>query len=143
MKKVTLAIAVLATSMFSVAAIAQDAKSPWPGDSKVYIISPKNGETVSSPVTVLFGLKGLGVAPAGIEKPKTGHHHLLIDTKIPAELNEPLIADKNHVHFGGGQTQATIELAPGQHTLQLLMGDHNHVPYNPPLASEVVTITVK
>ncbi len=143
MKKMTLAIAILATSMFSISAVAQDAKSPWPSDSKVYIISPKNGETVSSPVTVLFGLKGLGVAPAGIEKPKTGHHHLLIDTKIPAELNEPLIADKNHVHFGGGQTQATIELTPGQHTLQLLMGDHNHVPYNPPLASEVVTITVK
>ncbi|MDX2263956.1 MAG: DUF4399 domain-containing protein [Hyphomicrobiales bacterium] len=122
---------------------AQPAKSPWPADAKLYIISPKNGETVSGPVTVLFGLKGLGVAPAGIEKEKTGHHHLLINTKIPAALDEAIVADKNHVHFGGGQTQATIELPPGQHTLQLLMGDHNHIPHNPPLASEVVTITVK
>ncbi|MDZ4790901.1 MAG: DUF4399 domain-containing protein [Hyphomicrobiales bacterium] len=144
MKKNRIAIlAALVAAAFSVTVNAQDAKSPWPADAKVYIISPKSGETVSGPVTVLFGLKGLGVAPAGVEKAKTGHHHLLIDTKIPAELNETLIADKNHVHFGGGQTQATIELTPGQHTLQLLMGDHNHVPYNPPLASEVVTITVK
>ncbi len=143
MKKMTFAIAAVMSSVLSVAAFAQDAKSPWPTDARLYIISPKSGEAVSSPVTVLFGLKGLGVAPAGIEKAKTGHHHLLIDTKIPAELGEPLIADKNHVHFGGGQTQATVELSPGQHTLQLLMGDHNHIPYNPPLASEVVTVTVK
>jgi hypothetical protein len=124
-------------------ALAQDAKSPWPADAKVYIISPKNGETVSSPVTVLFGLTGLGVAPAGVEKAKTGHHHLLINTPVPKELNEGIIADKNHVHFGGGQTQATVELPAGKHTLQLLMGDHNHVPHNPPVASEVITITVK
>ena len=87
----------------------------------------------------------MGVAPAGVDKPKTGHHHLLIDTALPSddELNDPIPADEHFRHFGGGQTQATIELAPGQHTLQLLMGDMNHVPHNPPLASKVVTITVE
>jgi hypothetical protein len=119
------------------------AKSPWPDGSKVYIISPKDGETITGPVTVLFGLKGMGVAPAGVEKEKTGHHHILINAPIPADLSAPLPADDNHRHFGGGQTQATLELKPGKYTLQLLMGDHNHIPHNPPLASEVITITVK
>ena len=87
----------------------------------------------------------MGVAPAGVEKPKTGHHHLLIDAALPSgdELNDPIPADEHFKHFGGGQTQTTIELAPGKHTLQLLMGDANHVPHNPPLASKVVTITVE
>ncbi len=143
MLKVQIAGAAALLALTIGSSFAEDTKPYWPADAKVYIISPKDGETVSSPVTVLFGLKGLGVAPAGVEKANTGHHHLLIDTKIPEDLDSPIPADKNNVHFGGGQTQTTIELTPGTHTLQLLMGDQNHIPHKPPLASEVVTITVK
>jgi len=127
------------------AAFADETASPWPEGAAPYIISPADGAMIKSPVTVIFGLQGMGVAPAGVDKPKTGHHHLLIDTALPSgdELNDPIPADEQHRHFGGGQTQATIELAPGKHTLQLLMGDMNHVPHNPPLASKVVTITVE
>lgn len=126
-------------------AFADEAMSPWPEGAAPYIISPADGATVKNPVTVVFGLQGMGVAPAGVEKPKTGHHHLLIDAALPSgdELNDPIPADEHFKHFGGGQTQTTIELAPGKHTLQLLMGDANHVPHNPPLASKVVTITVE
>ncbi|WP_405041439.1 DUF4399 domain-containing protein [Parvibaculum sp.] len=127
------------------AAQADEKAAVWPKDAVVYIISPKDGATVKSPVRVLFGLRGLGVAPAGVDKPKTGHHHLLIDTDLPKgdELNEPLPADEHHKHFGGGQTETTVELAPGKHTLQLLMGDANHIPHNPPLASKKITITIE
>lgn len=111
-----------------------------PGAS-VYFIHPLNGMTVKSPVTVKFGLKGMGVAPAGVEKTGTGHHHLIIDAPLPA-LDENILADENHIHFGGGQTETTIELTPGKHTLQLLLGDQNHLPHNPPVFSEVITITV-
>lgn len=109
--------------------------------ASVYIISPTNGATVSGPVTVKFGLKGYGVAPAGVEKAKTGHHHLLINTKLD-DFENPIPADDQHIHFGGGQTQTTIELPPGKHTLQLVLGDHNHIPHKPVIQSEVVTITV-
>lgn len=113
-----------------------------PSGAKAYIISPHDGATVSSPVTVQFGLKGMGVAPAGVNKPKTGHHHLLIDTSAP-NANAPIPNDAKHKHFGGGQTEAQIELSPGKHTLQMLLGDHGHVPHNPPVMSEKITITVK
>jgi hypothetical protein len=113
-----------------------------PEGAVAYIISPANGATVSSPVTVVFGLKGMGVAPAGTEKANTGHHHLLIDIDAPA-LDQPLPASAQLIHFGGGQTQTVLELAPGTHTLQLVLGDMNHIPHNPPVVSEKVTITVK
>lgn len=109
--------------------------------AEVYIISPKEGETVSPNFTVLFGLKGMGVAPAGVEKVGTGHHHLLIDTDLP-NFGYAIPADPHHVHFGGGQTQATITLSPGQHTLQLLLADHNHLPHDPPILSDKITINV-
>ena len=109
---------------------------------QVYIVSPENGAKVSSPITVVFGLKGLGVAPAGVVKEGTGHHHLIIDAPLP-DLTKPIPADDNYRHFGGGQTQTMIELPPGTHTLQLLMGDHAHVPHVPPIYSDVVTITVE
>lgn len=109
----------------------------------VYIISPANGEAVSSPVTVKFGLRGMGVAPAGVAKANTGHHHLLIDVAELPDLSKPVPADANHRHFGGGQTETTIELAPGQHTLQLLMGDQYHIPHKPPVFSEKITVTVE
>lgn len=109
----------------------------------VYIISPADGEAVSSPVTVKFGLRGMGVAPAGVAKANTGHHHLLIDVAELPDLSKPVPADANHRHFGGGQTETTIELAPGQHTLQLLMGDQYHIPHKPPVFSEKITVTVE
>jgi hypothetical protein len=92
---------------------------------------------------VVFGLKGMGVAPAGMEKANTGHHHLLIDLEAPPALDKPLPADEQHKHFGGGQTEVTIELTPGQHTLQLLLADHNHIPHDPPVMSEVIRIVVE
>lgn len=109
---------------------------------KAYIISPEDGATVSSPVTVVFGLEGFGVAPAGTVKDKTGHHHLIVDAPLP-DLSKPIPADDNYRHFGGGQTQTTVELPPGKHTLQLLLGDHAHIPHAQPVYSEVVTITVE
>ncbi|KAA3629354.1 MAG: DUF4399 domain-containing protein [Proteobacteria bacterium] len=111
-------------------------------EASLYIISPKDGETVNSPVTIRFGLRGMGVAPAGVEKAGTGHHHLLIDVgELPRGV--PIPADDRHKHFGGGQTETTIELAPGRHTLQLLLGDHVHIPHDPPVMSKRIEITVK
>jgi hypothetical protein len=118
------------------------ARTPAPKEAEVYIISPADGDTVTSPVTIRFGLKGMGVAPAGINKPNTGHHHLIIDAGPPA-LDAPIPANDNYKHFGGGQTETTIELAPGKHTLQLIMGDLMHVPHDPPVMSRKITITVK
>ena len=136
--------ALAAAAILTVPALA-DGHNPWPEGAKVYFVTPQDGETVTSPVTVIFGLKGLGVAPAGVEKVKTGHHHLLIDTPMLAgeDLTYSIPADDNHKHFGGGQTETTIELSPGRHTLQLLMGDANHVPHDPPLAAKRITVIVK
>ena len=115
-----------------------------PDGAQVYIVSPADGSTVSGPVTVVFGLAGMGVAPAGVEKENTGHHHLLIGVDpSTVDMENALPADDQHVHFGGGQTQATVELAPGEHTLVLLLGDQNHIPHDPPIVSDPVTITVE
>jgi len=116
-----------------------------PEGAQVYFITPNHGETVTSPVTVRFGLEGMGVAPAGIDQDKTGHHHLLIDvdeSNMPA-LDMPLPTSDHVVHFGGGQTEVEIDLEPGEHTLQLLLGDHRHVPHDPAVMSEKITITVE
>lgn len=130
-------------ALFATAAYAGE--TPAPEGAAAYIVSPADGATVSSPVTIVFGLSGMGVAPAGVEKDMTGHHHLLLDTPMleGEDLDYSIPADENHIHFGGGQTETTIELTPGTHTLQLLLGDQNHLPHNPPVASEVVTITVE
>jgi len=114
-----------------------------PPNASVYIISPKDGDTVTNPFRVQFGLSGMGVAPAGVDKPNTGHHHLLIDVNEPLNPNEPIPQDKTHLHFGAGQTEALIELPPGKHTLQLVLGDWSHLPFHPPIMSDVITITVK
>lgn len=119
------------------------AATPAPEGARAYILSPENGATVSSPVTVVFGLEGMGVAPAGVDKPHTGHHHLLIDVDGPPPAGQPIPADDQHKHFGGGQTQVTIELPAGEHSLQLLLGDMNHVPHDPPVVSEKITINVE
>tara|TARA_B100000686_G_scaffold338651_1_gene411479 strand:- start:6 stop:503 length:498 start_codon:yes stop_codon:yes gene_type:complete len=112
-----------------------------PDGAMVYIISPSNGAEVTSPVNILFGLEGAGIAPAGTDRPNTGHHHLLVDTEL-VNLNMPVPADEQNIHFGGGQTETIIELSPGQHTLQLVLGDYLHIPHDPPLLSEPVTIMV-
>ncbi|MEO1204895.1 MAG: DUF4399 domain-containing protein [Pseudomonadota bacterium] len=124
---------------FTAAAIAQ---TPAPEGAKVYFIAPENGAEISGPVTIKFGLSGMGVAPAGTEKPKTGHHHVLINQKLES-YEDPIPADDTHKHFGGGQTEATLDLPAGTHTLQLVLGDMNHIPHAPPIESEVITITVK
>lgn len=133
------AIIISALALLFSAAYAQ---TPSPAGADAYIISPADGETVTSPVTVKFGLQGMGVAPAGITVENTGHHHLLIDTGLPP-LDKPIPADEHHVHFGKGQTETTIKLAPGKHTLQLLLGDATHTPHSPPVMSKKITITVK
>jgi hypothetical protein len=138
MFKRLLAAAILVLPL-STAALAQ---TPAPSGAKVYFIEPKNGAELAGPVTVKFGLSGLGVAPAGVEKANTGHHHVLIDQKL-ADYKSPIPADDKHKHFGGGQTETTLTLPPGKHTLQLILGDHNHIPHAPPVESEVITITVK
>ncbi|MEJ2760909.1 MAG: DUF4399 domain-containing protein [Gammaproteobacteria bacterium] len=118
------------------------AATPAPDNAQAYIITPRDGETVHNPVTVRFGLKNMGVAPAGVDVANTGHHHLLIDTGTPP-LDRPVPSDAHHRHFGGGQTETTLELAPGTHTLQLLLGDKNHIPHDPPVMSERITIHVE
>lgn len=133
------------SSSYIATAVAQDSKSA--AGAKVYFVNLKDGETVSNPVIVKFGLSGMGVAPAGLQgdpTANTGHHHLLIDTKIEGEGLKGLIpADEKHVHFGKGQTEASLTLPPGQHTLQLVLGDWTHIPHDPPVMSERITITVK
>ena len=116
--------------------------TPAPENAQVYFISPSDGDELKSPVTVRFGLKNMGVAPAGTDKDKTGHHHLLIDDP-EVDLSTPLPASDQVKHFGGGQTETQIELPAGEHTLQLLLGDFKHQPHNPPIKSEQITITIK
>jgi hypothetical protein len=134
-----LALALVATGAIAVAQIKRTAS---PAGAEVYIIAPKDGDTVSSPVNVKFGLKGMGVAPAGMAFENSGHHHLIIDSPTPP-LDAPIPADATHVHFGKGQTETSIELKPGKHTLQLVLGDQLHIPHDPAVVSKVVTITVK
>jgi hypothetical protein len=119
------------------------AETAAPSNASLYIISPKDGDTVTNPFRVQFGLSGMGVAPAGVDKPSTGHHHLLIDVNEPLDPNEPIPQDKSHLHFGAGQTEALIELPAGKHTLQLVLGDRSHLPFHPPIVSDVITIIVK
>jgi hypothetical protein len=115
---------------------------PAPKDATVYIISPADGETVKSPVTIKFGLTHMGVAPAGTKNKLTGHHHLVIDHELPA-ADMPIPADANFKHFGAGQTETSVELPKGTHTLQLLLGDDSHIAFDPSIASKKITITVQ
>jgi hypothetical protein len=134
---------VLGSMLLTAAPVLAADRTPSPDGAQVYIISPADGATVTNPVTVRFGLNGMGIAPAGIEKDKTGHHHLLIDVAELPPLDEPIPADDSHKHFGGGQTEVTLDLPPGTRTLQLLLGDQNHIPHEPPVMSERITITVQ
>ncbi len=115
--------------------------TPSPTNASVYFISPNNEELLDGKVNVKFGLKNFGVAPAGIQIQNTGHHHLIIDAELPP-FNMPIPADKNHVHFGKGQTEVELELSKGEHTLQLLMGDFRHIPHDPPIYSKRIKIFI-
>ncbi len=119
------------------------AREPSAAGAEVYIIAPKDGAKIKGPVTVLFGLKGMGVAPAGIKFDNTGHHHLLLDADAPADLSKPLPADEHNIHFGKGQTETTLTLPPGKHTLQLLLADFLHTPHDPAVISKKITIVVE
>ncbi len=129
--------------MIGIPAVALGETAAPPG-AAVYFINLKDGDTVTSPFKVQFGLTGMGIAPAGVDKPKTGHHHLIIDATLsPEEMKQPIPADAKHVHFGGGQTETMVTLPPGKHTLQLVLGDWSHIPFDPPIMSPVITVTVK
>ncbi len=132
--------ACVATLSFAAVALARE---PAPAGAEVYIISPKDGAKVKSPFTVVFGLKGMGIAPAGIKFENSGHHHLLIDSDLPADLSQPLAANEKSVHFGKGQTETSVTLPPGKHTLQLVLGDSLHIPHDPPVVSKKITVTVE
>ena len=132
----------LAVAAVPLVAGAQE-RATAPADAEVYIISPADGAIVQSPVTVRCGLRGMGVAPAGVEREKTGHHHLLVDLDSPPPVGQPIPSDYNHRHFGGGQTETTLELSPGEHKLQLLLADHAHLQHRPPVLSLPITITVE
>lgn len=128
------------------AAAAEDAtlpRSPAPADARVYFIAPLDGETVPRSFTVRFGLSGMGVAPAGIAMEHTGHHHLLVDVDPLPPEGLPLPNDARHIHFGKGQTETSLTLEPGKHTLQLILGDHLHIPHRPPVVSERITVVVE
>jgi hypothetical protein len=147
MRKLPLIAALLLAPGFC---LAQDTAAPAgpprtkaPADVELYIISPKDGETTGQDVTVRFGLKGMGVAPSGVIHDKTGHHHLLIDVAELPPGNLPIPNDDHHKHYGGGQTEATIHLAPGAHTLQLDLADAAHMQFDPPIVSKKITIHVK
>lgn len=146
--KFCLTIATVA-SLLASGAIA-GGETPSNPDAEVYFVNIEDGQTVSSPVVVVFGLRGMGVAPAGTEKEMTGHHHLLVNRPPlgegedgALELENGIPSDENHLHFGGGQTETSVELPAGQHTLQLVLGDAGHVPHATPIVSEVITITVE
>jgi len=142
MKKISL-VSALAIACLGGMVFAQVPKTKAPEGAKVYIISPKNGDTVTSPFTVQFGLKGMGIAPAGVTSPNTGHHHLLVDVAQMPDLNVPLANNENIRHFGAGQTEAELTLPPGRHTLQLVFADYLHIAHEKPVTSEKITITVK
>ena len=112
-------------------------------ENKLYFIEPKDGATVNGPIKIVFGLSGMGVAPAGIDFPNTGHHHLLVDLENLPDLSKPIPANKNHIHFGKGQTEAILELPKGKRTLQLIMGNYLHIPHKEPVISDKITIFIK
>ena len=119
-----------------------EARTSAPENAELYFISPADGATLSNPISVRFGLKNMGVAPAGIQYEDTGHHHLLVNTDMPP-LDLPIINDEKHLHFGKGQTEVSLELPPGVHTLQLLLGDFAHIPHETAVMSRQITITVE
>jgi len=136
------AIAAALSASFCWAPWAAQAQTPAPADAFLYIIYPRDGQQIRGGFPVRFGLRNMGVTHAGDKTPNTGHHHLLIDVDEAIEPNEPIATDRNHLHFGAGQTETRLELPPGKHTLQLVLGDAEHKPFAPLLASKKITVTV-
>jgi hypothetical protein len=136
------AFGLLAASFVTLSSVADAGGDDMLNKPFAYIVSPKDGDTVSSPITVKFGLEHMAVSPAGVAHENGGHHHLIVDRDLP-DLTMPIPMDANHIHFGKGQTETVIELPPGEHTLQLLIGDHIHRPHAEPVYSKQITITVK
>ena len=141
MKTCLLFSIVLLTTVFA-PAWADSHISAAPENARVYFIEPADGAIIQGTVMVKFGLSGMGVAPAGVQKSNTGHHHILIDADTLPDMSMPLPATDQVKHFGKGQTETTLELSPGKHTLQLLLGNHLHIPHDKPVISEKITITV-
>ncbi len=141
MRRTSLALAM----MLSTAAFAVAGETPAPEGAKVYFINLKDGDTVTSPVVIRFGLSGMGIAPAGTEAPNTGHHHLFVDAEplTGDALNEAIPMDEHHIHYGKGQTEASVTLTPGKHTLQLVLGDWSHIPHKTPVMSDRITVNVE
>src|SRR6516164_9487895 len=138
-----LRLMVLAAALVCLSSAAQAQGKPAAKDALLYFVWPQNGATIKGGFWCRFGLRNMGVTHAGDDFQNSGHHHLLIDVNEPLDANEPIPQDKNHLHFGAGQTEAMIELPPGEHTLQLVLGDWSHLPFHPPIMSDAVTITVK
>ena len=136
-------LVVLAAALASMPCAVQAQGKPAAKYAVLYFIWPQNGATMKGGFWCRFGLRGMGVTHAGDDFQNSGHHHLLIDVNEPLDANEPIPQDKNHVHFGAGQTEARVELPPGKHTLQLVLGDAKHYPFSPPLVSEKITVTIK
>lgn len=135
-------LAILATMVLAGGA-AFAARSTSPANAEAMIIWPPDGAVITGgKLWVRMGLRNMGIAPKGGDKPNVGHHHLLVDTELPP-FDEPIPSDRNHLHFGAGETEARIELPPGKHTLQLLLGDRDHIPHDPPVYSKKITITVR
>jgi hypothetical protein len=129
---------------FLPAASALAGPTPAAENAQVYFIWPSDGTVIhGGKLWVRMGLRNMGVAPRGTDVAHTGHHHLLIDTDLPTNMDEAIPNDRNHLHFGAGETEARVELTPGQHTLQLLLGDKDHIPHKPPVFSKKITVTVK
>ena len=142
MKHVNLGVLALVLGLALSPLLAEMPRQPAPEGAGVYFIEPVDGATVQSPFKVLFGLHDMGVAPAGVNQPKTGHHHLLINSP-EVDLGMPLPTTDQVRHFGGGQTETMLTLEPGSYTLQLVLGDYAHIPHDPPVVSETITITVE
>jgi hypothetical protein len=141
MRNTLISMALLAAALHTGAARAQPATAPE--NAQVYFIWPSDGTVITGgKFWVRMGLRNMGVAPKGFAVPRTGHHHLLIDTELPP-MTEPIPIDRNHLHFGAGETEVRVELPPGKHTLQLLLGDKDHVPHNPPVYSKPITVVVR
>ena len=136
-------VAMLAAGVAALAGGALAQPSPMPAEARVYILWPPDGQRIKGPTFwVRMGLSGAGVAPAGVDIAHTGHHHLLIDVPLPEDMTAPIVNGRNHLHFGLGQTETQLELPPGRHTLQMLLGDGQHIPHDPPLYSKQITVTV-
>lgn len=136
-------LTVLAAALMSMSSAAWTQGKPAAKDGLLYFIWPQTGATIKGGFWCRFGLRNMGVTHAGDDFQNSGHHHLLVDVDEPLNANEPIPQDKNHLHFGAGQTETRLELQPGKHTLQLVLGDAKHYPFNPPLVSDKITVTVK